>query len=315
MTQYVELGVNLDHDLLDLDHEVTGGIVIVGEAQAGKTTFMNIVTEEWGGIDGRPVYKFSNSDGFRGLTAHVLSRSGVSLDTAVDPATYDGMLGDFGAEIPDDELLALLDGCYSQPAAKEILRSRAVNSVVATTSEHPDVRQLVNAAGSRRMMQVLQQPHLENFAERPGLVVLDARNQGECLRKFDAAGVVPLGTFVLTCSETVAAKRILRGRGGDEAIYQEAARLAQRNETDRRRPVGAMTCPDDLHPVISATEAMWSGGVALIEAGAEAARNRTAGIVVETDEIDLNDEKYIAKHVLMGAVMELSRQSTAAMHA
>jgi len=297
------------------DPDVTLGVLIVGMAQAGKTTFRNMVSREWAAVDGRPVLEFSASNGFRGLTALVLDRSDVAVHETVDENRYLDMLDGYTDNVDADEIDGILDQLYAEPLPEWRLRNTAVNTTVAITSEHPSIRHTVNAAGGRYLRRVIDDPDSAGLDRRPGLVVLDARNQEECLHKFGIANVQPAGSFVLTCPEEIVAMRRARPGASPADIAAEAERLRHRNEVDRQRPVGAMTLPEDLTTAYEAEELVLLGDSAIVRAGMQIAHEPTSGVVIPTDILTQSDEKYLTRHVMRGMVYQSVRELASARHA
>ncbi len=204
------------------------------------------------------------------------------------------------------ERQTLLDSFYDTPAASEVLRSPAVNSVVPFVSESAHIRPHINAAGSRYMQRVLDDPAKAGLQTRPGLIVIDGRNQQECTQKFKGAGVRPLGTFVLTCPEITIARRIMPG-ADESAQRQEAARLKRRNAEDRSRTLGRMTLPEDLSEQFVLHRYFRRGrphSTDLLEAGYTMAADEHTGAVVSTRYLTLENEQRAVEYVLWGALKQ-----------
>lgn len=290
-------------DVVVIKNTETYGVSIVGEAQAGKTTLRDIITNTWDKFD--PLggaLPFSTSDGFRGLSLEILQRNRADLSARVNESDFMHQVEDFKTGCDEDELTQLLDSAYQRPAHKDYLRSAAVDSVVALASSDADLRPKVNAAGARHLDAILQDPSLAGLAERPSLVVLDARNIDECNRKFTMAGVAILGTFVLTCPEEVVASRKARKNPGLN-VFQEVRNLRARNMDDRNREIGRMTLPEDLEKPLYAHEVVGrpkeTAWLAMM--GRVAVRNPyISGIVMPTDRIGIKEEERAVEGILQG---------------
>lgn len=297
------------HDIR-IDPSEPKGLAIVGLAQAGKSTLRDCISSSWT-QDFHPegeVFHFSNSDGFRGITAHAIAELGHDPDVPVrDTSEFVEKLCEKYVDLANHKIL--LDGFYDTPASKDVLRSTAVNSVVPFVSESPLVRPHINAAGSRYMERVLREPGKAGLQSRPGLLVIDGRNQEECVGKFVAAGVRPLGTFVLTCPEITIARRILPA-ASEQKHRQEAARLKARNKEDRDRTLGRMTLPVDLSQQFVLHQlAKKRYGIDLLEAGAALAKDRNAGAVVNTRYLSLSAERRAVELVLWGALKQVENET------
>lgn len=300
------------HETLPIDSEVTAGIIIVGEAQAGKTTANKIIAGLWPGFANTPVLEFTNSNGFRGLTSVVLQRAGIDTDQPVPKEHYAELLDQYVSDEANRLALpALLDSLYRQPLTTEELRNPAVHSAVAYTSEHSLVRPEVNKAGADFLRDALAKPELVGLDEKPGLVILDARNNNECRDKFDRAGVRAIGTLVLTCPEIVVAKRKLPAGTSETEIEAEAARLRERNQTDRQREIGRMTLPPDfVSPIVldrlipTHTNSPMTEK-AIVVAGRLIAAKSNAALVVRTDKIDKQTEATALGLAMSGMLLQL----------
>jgi hypothetical protein len=294
-----------DTDMALMSDEVPPvGIAIVGMSQAGKTTLRSMSHEVWQGY--RPdsgVLDFSNSDGYRGITYEIQRRYGYDPSRPIeDVARYLAHVGDFAETASDEELNAALEHMYAQPRGPEDLRSPAVNSVVAATSEDIRLHPLVDKAGANHLRRIIAEPDAFGYDRRSGLVVVDARNYPECRRSFEAAGVTTLGAFVLTCDERAAVSRSQKNLTV-AAFEAEVQRLRQRNKQDAARPleVGPTTMPEDLaHAVDLGALAHRSTEEQLEAAGALVATTPDAGFVVRTDQLTLDQERWAFGHVFTG---------------
>ncbi len=295
-------------DVVSFDPTNTYGLSIVGEAQAGKTTLRDIVAEV-----GQSFYRegeilhFSNSNGFRGLTSQVLEVADVSFDDVVPPDEYLRILEGYIDRYDPEELASILDALYYSPLDDEFLRNEAVNSAVALTSEHSQLRPIVNAAGARHMRRLIEEPDIGGMSEKPWLVVLDARNQDECQNKFLTAGVKSIGTLVLTCPEEVVIERKFGANVDSDTFKREVAKLKLRNETDRNRIIGRMTLPEDLrHKIDIATLVYYDDVDGLYDAGRILATVPNAGAVFATNDLTKAQEAFAVDYLARGVLNAVS---------
>src|SRR5581483_4834413 len=75
--------------------DMTIGLVIVGMSQAGKTTLLEIVSDGLAQIDpdAQKPLAFPLSNGFRGVTMHMLERAGIDVweSGRLDPSRRDDL--------------------------------------------------------------------------------------------------------------------------------------------------------------------------------------------------------------------------------
>jgi hypothetical protein len=279
------------------------GLYIVGMAQAGKTTLREILTEAWPG----PVLNFSNSNGFRGITAYTLIEAGHCLEDQEGLAdVVPRLLSAYDAMSDYTQIESILNGLYEEPYPKETLRSPAVEAVVPIVSEHPVLRSLVNAAGGRYLGKVMS-THVPG-KDTPGLTILDARNALECGHKFTSAQVANLGGFVLRCPEEVIVER--SPESANMTPGERAARvkmLESRNRRDRSRAAGPMTLRGDFARAHAIHEIIDSGEQLPLETLRQigfdvASHPNEACIDLATDEIDLVTEHWALPYVFAGMV-------------
>jgi hypothetical protein len=305
-TREVQLYSGDQSELTLVDSSQPKGISIVGMAQAGKTTLRNIIDQSWHEFDPRgATLTFSNSNGFRGLTAAALQYGDHDLARPICPDVYMSYLRGFLAEQGKD-VGTVLDAFYTAPADEHtVLRSKAVDGVVPYTSEDAHVRPLVNAAGARYMRRIVAEPDLAGLHESPGLVIIDGRNQGECVEKFQNAEVRAVGTFVLVCPERVVARRKV-GTYLAQAFWDERTALTRRNQTDANRAVGRMTVPADLsrqhvlHELLRRPDAYHQ----LYESGKAVARDPESGFVVCTNKLSVAAETKAMPSLWAGMLTE-----------
>ena len=240
-------------EVVVFNNETPYGITIVGEAQSGKSTLCNGITEGWKSLDPAAcILHFSNSDGFRGLTAEILDTTGISGDTHLD--------GDRAQKIVEEYLVKYgicddrLDTYYQSPKPKTVLRKPAVNEMVAYVAEHRLLRPRVTEAGSRFMKKILSNPSVAHLEVPPNLFVLDARSIPECSEKFDNAGVQQLGAFILLCRPSVVVDRT----DDDSGLLkqQRIESLEERNRKDRKRTLAKMSLPSDYPDYVEISEAV-----------------------------------------------------------
>ncbi len=298
-------GLEAPFDTIRIDPREPKGLVIVGMAQSGKTALRKCISHSWS-MNFHPegeVYPFSNSNGFRGVTARAISELGYDHDTPVpDTADFvDRLCNHYDLQ----DSTELLDSFYDAPADDDILRSVAVDSAVPYVSENGRIRPHINAAGSRFIERVLRYPYKAGLKARPGLIIIDGRSQEECVGKFLSADVRPLGTFVLTCPEELAANR--NPRITPEMHAAEVSRLQARNKEDRGRVLGRMTLPEDLSQAFVLHELTdepprCEANRRLLNAGAAIAEDWQAGAVVDTQHLTLDDERRAVELILWGAL-------------
>jgi hypothetical protein len=291
---------------MSIDLSQVYGLAVVGMGQAGKTEATKVAAQAYADYDpNRPTISFSNSNGFRGLTAAILREAGVASHKILSEADYLEHLATYRERIPQrlDTVDLLLDDCYRTPPPKEVLRSPAVNETVAYTSEDSTIRPIVTRAGARYLHQMITEPRLVGLASAPGLVSLDGRNDSECRDKFRKAGVTRLGTLVLTCDEDIVAKRLHKG-APRSVIQQETAKLEQRNYTDRSRCIARMTLPDDYPPdKLRDIAGLYEDSPdELTDAGIAAATDPEVCLWLATDRISLDEERE-ALTILMGGML------------
>jgi hypothetical protein len=297
-------------DIVVTDPDQSLGLVIVGMAQAGKTKLRSIVEETWQEFaPDSPTLSFSNSNGFRGLTAAVLELGDVAGGSEVTEEDFRLMLDNYlSVYSPENDVPELLDAMYTQPAPADILRSRAVDSTVAMLSEDLRVRPLVNSAGARFLNKIIEDPTVAHLEERPGLVILDGRSADECRAKFDAAGVNAIGTFVLTCPEEIAADRGFPG-ASDDVVEREVRRLQERNRVDRARMLGRMTLPPDLAVSVYVYDLVTEADSrrVLVAAGMLLATAEVpAGAVFATDRVSIEQEEVAVDGLMTGMLLAVN---------
>jgi hypothetical protein len=290
-------------EVIVVDPSEALGIIVCGQAQAGKTTFKDLLTEGWNTYDPwGSTLPFTNSNGFRGLTREIFRHYEIGIENEVPKHTFKKLLNEFAES---EGVEALLSRLYRNPLSESELRNPAVNAAVPITSEDPRFRPQVNIAGSKFLCDMLAEPETYGLAESPGLVVLDTRNVEEGKHKFDAAGVKTIGNIILTCPENVIARRKLGYDAPPEALHDEARRLRQRNRADRCRALGRMTLPKDMKRVFLADKLLTASEsrMKLIEAGIIAAQDPEVAIVLRTDKLGIDDEKEVIEYVLNGMLM------------
>lgn len=246
-------------EIATLSSDQPFGISIVGMAQAGKTTLRNGITEAWR-TDFDPnatIVHFSNSDGFRGLTAEVIEVMGVPTDTLVSKDDALSAIAEYISSVGIcDERLNVY---YHRPRPEAVLRTTAVNTMVTHVSDHPLVRPAINRAGSRFMSEIIEEPSIKKLDKKPNLFVLDARNIAECNEKFLSARIRPAGAFILICDEAVVVDRVANTSGLSRS--KRIKILTQRNEDDRNHTLGRMSMPEDFPAAIHIAEAVRIGDI------------------------------------------------------
>lgn len=281
-----------------IDPSIPLGIVICGQAQAGKTTLRDIITKTWRGFDADGyALPFTNSNGFRGLTYKVIENNGLNLDEQIDKRTFGEMLSEYA---DSTDLTEVAKQLYETPLDETLLRNPAVNSTVSITGEDAIARPILNQAGAEHLGAMLNNPHHFGMPEAPGLVILDARNKEECELKFERAGVRMMGTFALLCpEETVAARK---SEAGNQGLIDM---LRQRNHDDRNRAIGRMTLPEDLDITYVADQSLEADNPqqALVEIGRKAVLNTNAGIVIRTDILTIQQERDAVDAIINGMLM------------
>jgi hypothetical protein len=293
-------------DVIAIDPDVTYGVAFVGMGRAGKTTGRGMVGRWWREQGFGEPLGYSASDGFRGLTAKVAEWAGLPLGEHIDDDRYKELLEAYITATDSDELMGLLDSLYRDPEGSDVLRSPAVDKAVPLTAEHPIIRPAVNTAAAYFLRKVIDNPGLKGLPEPPSLTTLDARNMGECLEKFNTAGVQSLGTFVLTCPEEIVIDRKKDLSAAERA--RELALLKRRNALDRGReiPSTRMTLPVDLGLPLDMHTLLAEGVDAMYEAGVKAATIAGAGIVIPTDRVNPEDEASGLDMVMRGMVNGVS---------
>lgn len=278
----------------------TLGIMILGECQTGKTSLGAIFAEQWNqSKPDNPAYSFSVSNGYRGLTAHVLQENGVRSDEAVeDTGGYRRLLQDYvshkAPEIPD-----VLRMTFVKPADKTVLRSKAVDSVIATTGENPAVREQVGKAGGVFIGAFLKDPSLIGRKTSPGLIIMDGRNSAEARYKFDCGGVQHAGDIVTACPPHIRAKRILGPEASNEDLQTEIRRLKLRDAQDRARQCGRMTLARDYKVQIKMAGLLDDPGHVRY-VGQQISKDPKAAAIFNTDILSLQEEARIANGLLQG---------------
>lgn len=290
-------------DVIGFDNDTPRGIIVVGQAQAGKTTLTSELIKLWPAFcDETHPLQFSNSNGFRGSTHEILTWANWSSERQVPSAVFADILGEY-VESPEIEKLPdILPSYYSSPPGPDVLRSPAVDSAVASTSEHLTLRPLINEVGAVFLSQQIACPEKYGLPARPGLVVLDARNQMECRNKFARAGVMNIGTIILTCPEEVIAQRKLGANAEPADLRALADLLRARNTTDRNRSLAPMTMPDDVK--FRFTVDQMHSEVQLYEAGVISVSEPDSGIVFRTDQLTIAQERDALGLLLAGMLNE-----------
>jgi hypothetical protein len=235
------------------ENESPYGITIVGEAQSGKSTLCNGITEGWKSLEPAAcIMHFSNSDGFRGLTAEILDTAGISGDRIIDASCTQKIVEEYLEKygICDEKL----DAYYQSPKPKTVLRTPAVNEMVAFVAEHTQLRPAINRAGSRFMKEIISNPAVAHLEIPPNLFVLDARSIPECSEKFDNAGVQHLGSFILLCRPSVVVDRTDDDNG--LTTQQRIKSLEERNRKDRERSIAKMSLPSDYPGYVEISDAV-----------------------------------------------------------
>jgi hypothetical protein len=314
LAEQIELGEWAGFEAPEVDPSQPVGVTIVGMARAGKSTAYGYLTEAYKQIapDGTEVLAFSNSNGFRGISLEALVFGKWDLDTPITPEVYTELLGAYLEATELEERAVLLDGLYRNPRPRELLRCRATDDAVPVTSEHASLRAEVNSAGARYLHVITHKPDTVGLPEPPRLVVLDARNIDECIHKFTSASVEPLGAYILTCPEDIAAERDLRKKGITDpaAIAAEAARNRWRNTTDRERLVAPMTLPEDLTHGVTADDLVKDDGSVekqkLIEAGTASVGDPNRSIVIATNKVNEEVERDVLRYTLGGMLLQVA---------
>jgi len=279
------------------------GLLVCGEAQAGKTTFTRMIETEW--KERHPsdyVHHFKNSMAFRGLTALVFDSLDVNTDREVESERYLAYLDEF---VNNNDIESVVRSLYEEPPVEAILRTRAVHSTVHLTAEHAYIRPVINHAGARLLADQVAHPDKHGLHGRPGLVIMDSRSHREGLEKYERADVNPLGTFVLTCPSPVAAERT-----EDHTDAQTAEMLADRNFHDFQRDLGRMTVVHDFprpHHVDWLMRPGNDSAGALRQAGRDVAEHpEKAGLLVPTDILSLEQERQALVSILDGMLETVS---------
>ncbi len=284
-------------DVAVIDPSNTLGVLIVGQAQAGKTTLKDIVCETWGAFDPEGfAMPFANSNGFRGITFLALKYGGIQTDEAVDDIKFQSILESY---LEATEVESTLERLYADPLDESLLRNPAVDSVVAISAEHPLVRPATNDAGAQLLRVMLNNPGDFGMSEKPGLVVLDTRNCEEGEHKLSEAGVQLMGTLVLTCPEEVIASR----KSGVSADS-----IRRRNAADRNRNIGRMTLPEDFGTTYVVDEMIADDNVTqrLLDAGFAVASSQDAAIVLRTDRLTIREEQDAIDPIMNGMLAACS---------
>jgi len=302
-----------------LDLSTPKGLSIVGMAQAGKSTLRNAVVADWlTRFSDTTVYDLSNSNGYRGVTADILAAHDVDPTSQPTEDAVIEMLDASGDILGDDDLL---DTYYRQPRGKDILRTPAVNAAVSVIAAQEGPHVAINDAATRHIGDVISNPTQYGLSTTPSLVVIDARNGGECEDKFAANDITSLACFILVCDEAVVVDRIPPSDNELRAELsrdQRIAALKLRNETDRSRSIGRMTLPEDYLGVLPAHQYMASGRDEdhdeLFAIGQSSASCFVgAPIVIDTEHTTQEQVQSGIPHILDGAlsaVLQNSRNSS-----
>lgn len=279
-------------DVSVFDPTIPRGIVVVGMAQAGKSTFAKAIAEEWRNFDpDNEVLNYSNSDGFRGYTATILKELGHDLELPIESDVFSESLDGFVDSHSESDLAEIATSLYAAPLPNEELRNPAVNSVVAIVGNHEKVRLIIEAASADYLRNIINDPSLIQQDAQPSLTVIDSRNQHDTVEKFEHAGVVLLGSFVLTCNEEVVVARV------PDAGPVET--LRRRNQQDRDRRIGPMTLPEDLSPSYELAK-MYSNPDMLFMVGAALVMNPESGMHIDTAIVTQEQETAALPPIFAG---------------
>lgn len=292
--QVTELRLSMPQpwDITAINPDTSHGLVIVGMAQAGKTTLTRLAAKAWQEFDHEAhVLNFSNSDGFRGFAAIAISYAGLDFEQPVNADEFNEQLDDFIASLSIAEVDDLFDELYAAPLRDDILRNPAVNSAVGIVAAHEHLRPVAERSGSDRLKTIVENPNLIRLDRVPSLVLLDSRNQTESLEKFEHAGVRSLGTIVLTCDEEIVVSRNSKAGTVDD--------LRKRNQTDRGRQLGPMTLPEDLSLPFNLTD-IHSKHETLYAAGILLASIADSGLHIDTAVITEQQEAAALPPLMSG---------------
>ena len=291
-----------EHDVVVFNNDQPYGITIVGQAQAGKTTLRTGITEAWIKDFDREatIVHFSNSDGFRGLTAEIIAAYGLQTDRAVKEHEAYNLIEKFidTYGICEEQL----NRYYHHPSPNSVLRTTAVNTLVAHVAENEIIRPKINKAGSRFMREIIMDPSVKELENRPDLFVLDARNIPECEAKFRDAGVKPLGAFIIMCDEKVVVDRIPDSSGLSKETRIKT--LKERNDTDRNRILAKMSLPEDFPEGVDISEAVLNGEEHILYGlGRFVSQDPTnRPVVLNTEQTSRTQTMDSMLHVLSGLV-------------
>ena len=291
------------------DSNITYGISIVGQAQAGKSELARITTEAWSELyPHTEAFHFKSGAGFRSIAAEVM-RCGFDNYDYDKKVTESQFLRDVNRFVRDCGTVTLeriIGNAYGGSLRSDKLGSVAVTSAVSYISEHPYFRPRLNEAAGNRLKDILINPRKENLTEKPSVVVFDGRNKDECNEVLSRAGVIVLGTFVMTCPEDVIVTRKMAKDPEVDAVTEEQ-RLRERNIADRRRGLGPTTLPRDLKHSINLDELLdlpnehlW-----LAHAGRAITQDpENAGIIFRTDRLTPGDEHRALPSIIRGMFPE-----------
>jgi len=270
-------------EVTDFEQLPPFGIAICGEAQAGKTTLRQAMHPVWKSFHpDEEIYVLNNSLGFRGLAYRIVEKEELPLGHKVSLPVFEACLEDFREEA---DVLSEVEKLYDEPPVEGVMRSLAVDSIVAMVADDPELRPVISEAATQHLIDVVENPTDHGLTQQPGLILIDARSHLECIDKFERARIKPLATFILTCDPEIAAPRNARtGQAPDPEM------LRQRNERDRNRLEGRMSLPEDFVTRF-VLDNMLEHGFDLELAGRNAAKDPVStAIVIRTDRTSLAEE-------------------------
>jgi cytidylate kinase len=281
-----------EREVVAFSNDQPFGISIVGMGQAGKTTLRNGITEAWRrDLDPEAtIVHFSNSDGFRGLTADIIGYAGIPVTETVDESKAKDAIDSFIEQL--GICTEQLNDYYHKPKPNVVWRTNAVNTMVAYVSEHPVIRPMINRAGSRFMKEIIEDPAIMKLDKSPDLFVLDARNIPECTEKFTGAQVKPVGSFILICDEVTVVRRVTDDSGLSTA--ERIRNLVERNKHDSIRELAPMSLPKDFDHTVEIADAVRERNIAkLYSYGREVAAD-PCNIPIILDTSDTSPEQTMA---------------------